>query len=505
MKWPVKLKLSVKQPMKPHWLFIFSLFPLIFAGCTKSHNGKLQFDDELHARRIFSQSVVDCPTGDCPGFVGGLYNISLNKTTKQYDVSACSASLIGPDQILTNAHCVPEDISRIGDLCQGHIRVVFPKTDTHPLETFACQKILNISPVPENPENPDWVILKLDRVSVREPLAFDHSGIQTMEPVTLYKINFKFNDLSPARGTVIKTHCLINTHHAQATHFIGSVSALFNISDCTEKLIVGNSGSAVINKEGKLIGLFSFIAPLLTNLPHHFNQERDVGGGTNGACIPFGNHKIPESCKFDETEYHSLAIRYAYWLRLQWDPQDYKILLDTHRKNILQHSSKIRFTFFERLNYTPDFSFNIIKEPMAALKSDFVNQALPYFMNSFPECVHQGIASSFQVVLGTWVPDYFDNTSLMGQKDEHNSIYVESKTGEQTFLFEKKHNYDILCPTGGGTCHLEEKKDHHYKVTMIETETSSLSDLLGLDPDHELHFYVPICNRQDRPPSHRRL
>ena len=402
--------------MKTHWILTCSLFIMIFVGCAESQNsdllGNFRFYEEFRAKKIFSQSIVTCPTGDCPSFVGGLYIMSFDKL-KGYKVGGCSASLIGSDQVLSNAHCIPENISRVGGSCQGHIRIVFPKTDEYPPEVFGCQKILNASLMPKKPGNPDWVILKLDKPSVRKLMAFDLNGIQSMEPVTLYKINFNMNNLSPSRGTVVRANCFANTNHILSTHFLGPVSPFFDISDCNQRLIPGNSGSAVLNKEGKFIGIFSFISSKSTNLPPDFEwAEESTGGGTNGACIPFENHHIPERCEFDKKEYNSLAVRHARWLRKNQSGQIHNMVMKIHEKNILQYKSVIKFTRLDPRAGLTGLFFNV-SPPMALLKGDFISQALPLALPSFSECVHQEAGPSFQAVLGTRVPDYLERGSLL--------------------------------------------------------------------------------------------
>ncbi len=460
--------------MKLHWV-LNSLFILVFVNCTggSDSDSGISFFDEFRARQMYLQAGISCPTGECPSFMGGLYNISYNGESRKYDLSGCSVSLIGSDRVLTNSHCIPEDISRVGESCQDSIRIVFPKTNKNPLETFNCLKILNKSSVEESPRHPDWAILKLDKPSVRKPVDFNLNGIQRMEPVTLYKINF--DDFSPSGGTVVKTDCLANTNNVLAIDFLGPVSPLFGISDCDKELMIGNSGSAVLNKEGKFIGLFSFISSKSNNLPSSLNQENIIGGGTNGICIPFENHQVPERCEFDKEEYNSMAIRYAYWLRMKQSDQIPERVEEIHKRNNLLHNSTMKFALSSQggaeLFFNPE-------EPMALLKSDFVNEAFPFLLPSFPECVHQGGSSSFQVVLEILIPDYFNDKQLFGVKDNTNhSIKVESKIWEQPFLFQKQEN----------------NGQSRYRVTMVAMENSPLADLLLLKPGHDFHFYVPIC------------
>ena len=463
----------------PKLLWFFpSFFLFIFIGCTGdsgSGSGFFVFE-EFRAMQLYSESIISCPTGDCPSFVGGLYSLSHDKS-KGYTIGACSLSLIVSDRVLTNAHCIPENISRVGESCLGSIRIVFPKTDKEPLETFGCEKILNKASVLKNPDNPDWVILKLDKPSVREPVTFDFGGIGYMEPVTLYKVDFDIETFSSSRGTIVRTSCLANTNNMLSTEFLGPVSPLFNVSDCDKKLVIGNSGSAVLNKDGNFIGLFSFISPDKNRLPLKLKKKKNiVGGGTNGVCIPFENHRIPERCEFDEEEHKSLAIRYAYWLRMKQDDKAHNVAAEIHKRNTVLHSSSLKFSLNsgEKLM---ELSFDL-EEPMALLKSDFINQAFPFLAPSFPECVYNWMGSSFPVVLETRIPDYFDEKRLFGLKNKSDySIKVEGRIWEQTFLFERQKK------PGGDL----------YKVKMVEMENSPLADLLLLKPHHDFHFFLPIC------------
>ena len=148
--------------------------------------------------------------------------------------------------------------------------------------------------------------------------------------------------------------------------------------------------------------------------------------------------------------------------------------LEIHEKNNLRYNSSVRFTLIEPHDTLPEISFNV-KKPMALLKFDFINQALPLIIPSFPECVNQGADSFFRVDLGIRVPDYFNDRGVFGNMDKSNEyLKIKSKAGRQPFIFEKQ-------------------KDGRYKVTMIETESNFLSYLLGLKPGHDFHFHVPVC------------
>lgn len=87
-------------------------------------------EDALSAQSNLS---IDCESlDDCPEHVGGMARVeknlvssTYNSTTYQYKLNACSVTLISPDTILTNKHCVKQ--RTIGETC-GSTTIFFPNT-----------------------------------------------------------------------------------------------------------------------------------------------------------------------------------------------------------------------------------------------------------------------------------------------------------------------------------------------------------------------------------------
>ncbi len=265
------------------------------------------FDDEPAARTAFEDASIQCGDGECPESTVGVFTLQLDAYSTK--MGQCSGTLIAPDKVLTNEHCLPEDLSRAGASCKGQIRLAFAETPSHPQEVVDCERIEQVSVVLDKKDalRPDWAILKLERpVSRRFRSLSQEDGIQAEQPVKLYKINFDFTHPDPT-GFVVETSCLANTPHYFSREHIGSLSAVFNISDCDTKLISGNSGSGVVNQQGELVGVFSFINPIedgsssaMVQLRTRFPEMRqNTGGGTQVACIPFENKPVPSLCEFD--------------------------------------------------------------------------------------------------------------------------------------------------------------------------------------------------------------
>ena len=437
-------------------------------------------------REMMLKSTILCKQGDCPSFVGGLFSI---KNEDKPDMSMCSASLIASDQILTNSHCMHGN-SLEEQECQA--RIIFPKTDKYPLEVFECVQILNQPPRPKKPESPDWAIIKLDRTSERPPLVFNTEGLKSMEAVTLYKIDFKF-DNSFFVGNVVKTHCLSNTNHILSIHSVGHQSPLFDISHCDQNFLPGNSGSAVLDKKGEMKGLFSF-APLnpdssnlwdrIINSNINTNvmfrpplvEKQNFGGGTNAGCISLRNEEIPDRCEFDLSVNRDLGILHAYLSRQREDPKAPSLAEKIHQMN-QENYDLIRFERIDPDTDLSDFiSFNTLP-PMPILKSDHINEALPFIMPSFPDCIDDGAESSFTARLGVRVPDFFDKNLVFGSFTiEDYSLTVENKIKWDSFLFERN------------------EEEGTYKMTVAgDSATSPFIQSLGLEDGHNFQLIAPFC------------
>ena len=277
--------------MKSRSLLLFILFSMLSAACSR----KVLIRLERRPQKEEFSFDVSCSSKDCPSFVGGMFR-KLNSGQ-----SFCSVSLISPSQILTNAHCIPEDIAKAGSDCEGRIRVAFPKTKDHPSESFHCKRILSVaSDYNKNePDSPDWAVLELDGVSSRKPVAFRRDEIEPHEPVTMYKVDFDSVGRSAIRGRIIKTDCLANSSHLLTDDFIGPISALFSVGNCDPFLKVGNSGSAVLDRKEDLLEFFLLFGLFLH--PHPPTRKVDTVAEPMEPVFLWMDIVLPRSVNLMET------------------------------------------------------------------------------------------------------------------------------------------------------------------------------------------------------------
>ena len=301
-------------------IIVLLMVQSLLSGCglillaSLSDSSERTYDNPNTAEVSFKQSTVECNEADCPTFAGGLYNLKADKLS----VGACSLTLIGPDRVLTNAHCIPDDINHEGATCRGRILINFPKSEGFAAERIECQSVEKIASNSYKVDEPDWAILKLRRVTNRPAAVMNQNGIPDHSDITLYKINFDLYASTPSVGRVRKTQCKGNTNHMDSEESVGPMSALMNLSHCDVKMISGNSGSGYFNSKKQLVGIHSWGLHVLDSdkdwakrrRAKYPNIKQNVGGGTNLACIPVRNKELPETCSYDTYNYFKLADVY---------------------------------------------------------------------------------------------------------------------------------------------------------------------------------------------------
>ena len=285
---------------------------------------------------------------------------------------------------------------------------------------------------------------------------------------------------------MVKTSCLSNTHHFLSLQSVGPQSPLFNISDCDQKIIPGNSGVAVLDKEGKMKGLFSFFLfkreddQSLQSLLEKYlsdkikDMKENVGGGTNALCISAESKEIPDRCDFDPHVNRRLGILHGYLSRQKKDPNVEALGSEIHQMNMENYD----FIRFERIDPNEDLSdyisFNV-HPPMEILKSYHLNKAFAFILPSFPECIDDSAENSFTARLGLRTPSFFEKHFVFASLNENHSSTIENKIEWESFLFER------------------DEKEWIYKMTVAGETESLFTQILGLEYGHNFQLIVPFC------------
>jgi hypothetical protein len=190
---------------------------------------------------ITAEAKVYCEhPEDCPSAINQL----------QYKNKRCTAFLVARDLIATNRHCLPEQMNKEREACDG-INFVFPKSKNHEPEILKCKTIEFLSePLVPNSVNVDLAILRTQTTTERESLKLSQDGFQNEKQYTIYKID---PDLESGGGVVIKSNCDAIQNSIVNPYFTSDKSPIVNFIPC--EVIPGNSGSPILSSGNEVRGI----------------------------------------------------------------------------------------------------------------------------------------------------------------------------------------------------------------------------------------------------------
>jgi len=182
--------------------------------------------------------------GTCPSAVGMLVVDAADGAEPE----RCTATLIGPDSVLTASHCLADSARRSGAPCP-HTWIAFPESGEAKAEWVACARVEQAAPlVDDSALHQEHAVLRLVRSVARRPLALDGSppvpgSIVTVASVTPH----------PIYGA---THLLttrlcraIDSEPAEAALGEGAANVGW-LAHCP--IARGNSGSPVLDYDHKI-------------------------------------------------------------------------------------------------------------------------------------------------------------------------------------------------------------------------------------------------------------
>ncbi len=251
------------------------------------------------ARSFSSGYSMVCTGGECPDAVAAFISEAQGNESEWTSHILCSSTLIEPNKIITNRHCLRADMQIAGADCSARSEVIFPQTKNYPAQVYACKRIVEVS-------DSDWAVVEFSGSTSRPTQSLSDRSIEFGETLTSYPIFY--NGFFPI-GEIHKVNCTSaelgyldnSTFHPESSHFFAT--------NCTEAIRVGNSGTSFYNVDGEFVGL-------LNSASHHAYatdaQVQENGStsirGLKTKCISYINGADPICEWTKRPELPSLAV-----------------------------------------------------------------------------------------------------------------------------------------------------------------------------------------------------
>jgi len=269
------------------------------------------------AQATAKSAIVKCVDSvDCHPSVGMLSMASLDPQ-KGWGSGRCTGSLIGPDLVLTNAHCIPSDLREIAKAsCGNRIWLTFASSGKFPSEQAECKQVIFVSEDSPETSLPDYALIKLSKPMTRPFIQVDRKGIKEGETLIVHRVTPLDSD-GLFGGIQNSVECDPYYSPLFAPHFDNPFAATAMVSNC--EIFPGNSGSPVLDKKGKARGvIFALVqkAEVIAafNLGSAIKEDQldDMNMVTNLACLKnVSKAEIPSDCsKKTRTEEYLKKERY---------------------------------------------------------------------------------------------------------------------------------------------------------------------------------------------------
>lgn len=303
--------------LRTRFLFFCLALPLL-TKCIEAekpkHVYRFDFDNEQQAQQVLSSLSVNCETpGSCPEASGGLFFIETTKSyySTSYNGGTCSQTLIAPNKVLTNRHCLPANALSRGAAC-ANVTVFFPATLNKPVEKIVCKSVLDLSAsyTATDSMHPDWAVLELVSDSTRNPVSTNTDGIPKDTVVNAFPVYYSRTSIQnngnsatfSITGKIRKISCTSKMNSAYSTYYVHAQNPLVSLV-CDTEVIHGNSGTGILSADQRLMGAISMAVKKNESvgfMGESLSLDNKYAGGTNAHCITNLNQQASPACAFDD-------------------------------------------------------------------------------------------------------------------------------------------------------------------------------------------------------------
>ncbi|MFS4460162.1 trypsin-like serine peptidase [Bdellovibrio sp. HCB2-146] len=246
---------------------------------------------------------------ECPS---GVALILAKKPDGELD--RCSSFLIDSRTLVTNRHCIPEDLQDKTLSCVGRIAAVFPQTAGYAAERAECESILNISEAAQEfpTGHMDYAVIRLNRPVKRAAFPISREGLPNRIKVTTYSFDPVHG--SPVNAVLRKKSCESIQNTDLIPGYIDALSPVASFTGC--QIIRGNSGSVAVDEKGRVRAIVHATWPM-------DKKYAPLSVMTNMACVDLPTGFPVKDSRCDEkrpSEFNFKAF-YANALEMNFDSQ----------------------------------------------------------------------------------------------------------------------------------------------------------------------------------------
>ena len=202
---------------------------------------------ELQAK--FAKHTVICSEVSCPGYVAKLV-LWFKAENDKFRLGVCSGTLYKNKYIITNSHCIPDEVKYDGANCSKYIKVLFPQTTEQKEENATCSQVIQVF---DNYNNePDIAVIELNTNIYREDIKIVNNAFIENSTVHAYTMNPSADNEGTVGKIKLKTCKLTSDNIFTMSNELSSATTMLTGDNCN--VIGGNSGSGLFNEKNEYIG-----------------------------------------------------------------------------------------------------------------------------------------------------------------------------------------------------------------------------------------------------------
>ncbi len=248
----------------------------------------LNFTNPQEASDFAKAIKLECQ--DCPNSLGLMVYNSGNS------LALCNGVFINSNLFVTNLHCLPKSVRKIGSSCENG-KIYRPNSD----KTLNCKSVLDLSPQNADAKfnRPDFVALEIENEDQIPNIKFELKSLSQGTEVHSYISKTKSGNES--QFVYEKTTCKVIHNSVVNPYANASHKATYGVKDC--RFSPGDSGSPLFSAGGELVGLHSQQMIISESSEYYKLSEArrlDFARGTLAYCfyhLVNNNYKIPRECQ----------------------------------------------------------------------------------------------------------------------------------------------------------------------------------------------------------------